>query len=414
MSLPNPPAGPFAALQYRDFRLLWTGQVLSSIGTRMQGAALLWQIYALTHSKFALGYIGLARVIPLVLFALVGGVVADALDRRRLMLLSQSTMALLAIGLGIWTLLGMRDAWPIYVVAGLSAGVLAFDNPARQSLMPTLVPRERLANALSLNSMCMQFASIAGPALTGLVVLRLGDRGVGWVYLINGASFLAVIVALLRMSPPPPEEPGSRPKVSLHAALEGLRFMRESRLLLSLMLLDFLATFFSSADTLLPVYARDILHVGPAGYGLLAGASAVGSLIGAVSIALLPPIRHQGRVVLTAVFCYGIATILFGLGHSFAICFLALAGTGIADTISTVLRQTIRQLVTPDVLRGRMTSINLMFFQGGPQLGELEAGLVAGAFGAPVSVITGGVGCLLVVLGMAVYAPWLRKYEAEE
>ena len=414
MSLPNPPAGPFAALQYRDFRLLWTGQVLSSIGTRMQGAALLWQIYALTHSKYALGYIGLARVIPLVLFALVGGVVADALDRRRLMLLSQSIMALLAIGLGIWTLLGMREAWPIYAVAGLSAGVLAFDNPARQSLMPTMVPRERLANALSLNSICMQFASIAGPALTGLVVLKLGDRGVGWVYLINGASFLAVIVALLRMSPPPPEEPGSRPKVSLHAALEGLHFMRQSRLLLSLMLLDFLATFFSSADTLLPVYARDILHVGPAGYGLLAGASAVGSLIGAASLALLPPIRHQGRVVLAAVFCYGIATIFFGLGHSFAVCFLALAGTGIADTISTVLRQTIRQLVTPDVLRGRMTSINLMFFQGGPQLGELEAGLVAGAFGAPVSVITGGIGCLLVVLGMVVYAPWLRKYEAEE
>jgi MFS family permease len=380
----------------------------------MQSAALLWQIYALTHSKYALGYIGLARVIPLVLFALVGGVVADALDRRRLMLLSQSLMALLATALGVWSLLGMREVWPIYVVAGLSSGVLAFDNPARQSLMPTLVPRERLANALSLNSICIQTASIVGPALTGLVILKLGDRGVGWVYLLNGLSFLAVIVALLRMSPPRADEVEARPKVSLEAALEGLRFMRHSHLLVSLMLLDFLATFFSSADTLLPVYARDILRVGPGGYGVLAGAAAVGSLVGAGALAWLPPIRRQGRVVLGAVFCYGLATILFGVGKSFPICFLGLAGTGMADTVSTVLRQTIRQLVTPDALRGRMTSINLIFLQGGPQLGEVEAGLVAGAFGAPASVISGGIACLLMVIGMAAFAPALRRHVAEE
>ncbi len=414
MSLPNAPAGPLAALQYRDFRLIWTGQVLSSVGTRMQGTALLWQLYALTHSKYALGYIGLARVVPLVLFAVLGGVVADALDRRRLMLLSQSTLALLAAGLGVWTLLGMREAWPIYAVAGLSAGVLAFDNPARQSLIPTLVPRERLTNALTMNSISIQIASISGPALTGLVLLRLGDRGTGWVYLINAASFLAVIVALLRMKTGQVDQPDHRPKVSLHAALEGLRYMRDSRLLLSLMLLDFFATFFSSADTLLPVYARDILRVGPGGYGILAAAAAVGSMAGALGLAALPPIRSQGKVVLGAVFCYGLATLFFGLGHTFLVCFVALAGTGLADTVSTVLRQTIRQSITPDVLRGRMTSINLMFLQGGPQLGEFEAGLLAGWFGAPVSVVTGGLGCLLAAGCVALLAPWVARYHAEE
>jgi MFS family permease len=289
--------------------------------------------------------------------------------------------------------------------------VAAFDNPARQSLIPSLVPRERLANAVSLNSMTSQLASIAGPALMGLLIAQYS---IGLVYCLNALSFGAVITSLLRMRPPAPDPAEARPRISLQAALEGLRFMRGSRLLLSLMLLDFLATFFSSATALLPIYASDILGGGPQTYGWLAAAPSTGALLGAMGMTLAPPIRRQGLAVLLAVLAYGAATVAFGLSTTFLACFLALAGTGAADTVSTVLRHTIRQLVTPDALRGRMTSINMIFFQGGPQLGELEAGLVAGWLGAPFAVVSGGIACMTTVAVMAVKAPWLRRYEDGE
>lgn len=406
--LPNEPAGPLAALQYRDFRLYWAGQLLSMLGTRMQAAAIAWHVYALTSSAYALGALGLVRVVPLVLFALLGGVLADALDRRRLMLGGQVLMGLIAAGLGFWTLAGLRAVWPLYAVAALNAAVIAIEGPARQSIIPALVPRERLANAVSLNSITSQLASIGGPALMGVVL----SHSIGLVYCLNAASFVGIIGALMLIRTPPRDGPA--PRISLHAALEGLRFVRGSRLLVALMLLDFLATFFSSATALLPIYAREILRVGPQGYGWLVAAPSAGALLGAVGMALAPPIRRQGRVVLWAVLAYGVATVLFGLSHSFGLCMLALAGTGAADTVSTVLRQTIRQLSTPDALRGRMTSVNMLFFQGGPQLGELEAGLVAGWLGAPFSVISGGAACVLTVLAVARRAPWLAAYEPGE
>lgn len=401
--------GALSVLKYRDFRLLWSGQALSLVGSQMQRTALLWHIYQLTGSKYALGLIGLARVVPLVTFAIVGGVTADALDRRRIMILSQAFLAVVAAAVGVWTLLGLRQVWPLYAVAALTAGGAAFDAPARQSLLPSLVPRRLLANAVSLNSLTSQLASIAGPALMGLIV---ATASVGYVYCVNAVSFAAVLVALLLMGPPPAA--GERPRITPHAALEGLRFVLGSRLLTSLMLLDFLATFFSSATVLLPVYAEEILHTGARGYGILAAATPVGALAAAGVMSLLPPIRRQGVVVLWAVLAYGVATVAFGLSHTFLYCFLALAGTGAADTVSTVLRNTIRQLATPDHLRGRMHSVNMIFFQGGPQLGELEAGLVAGWKGTAFSVVTGGIACILAVAGTAIFAPWLRQYRHEE
>jgi hypothetical protein len=301
----------------------------------------------------------------------------------------------------------LKSAWPIYAVAGLNAGVFAFDGPARQSLIPRLVPRDRLANAVSLNSLSSQVASIVGPALLGPVI----GLGLGWVYCLNAASFLAVIGALLLMDRNLDVPTTGRSRVSLEAAFEGLRFIRGHRLLISLMLLDFLATFFSSATTLLPVYARDLLKIGPAGYGQLSAAPAVGSLLAAGALALMPPIRRQGVVVLWSVFAYGVSTIVFGVSGTFLACFLALAGTGVADTVSTVLRQTIRQLVTPNHLRGRMTSINMMFFMGGPQLGELEAGSLAALIGAPFSVVVGGVGALICAALAAVKSKSLMEFE---
>src|SRR5438067_4184379 len=199
----------FAVLAYREYRLLWSGQFLSMIGSRMQGAAILWQVFDLTHSPLALGAIGLVRAAALMSFALAGGVLADAIDRRRLMLITQSVLALLAAGLGIWSLIGLQHAWPIYVVTAMSAVAMAFDNPARQSMLPTLVPRDRLTNAVSLSSASMQTASIAGPALMGLVIAR---HSPGMVYCINAVSFLAVIAALVAMRPQPAPARGIVPR----------------------------------------------------------------------------------------------------------------------------------------------------------------------------------------------------------
>ncbi|HEY6867535.1 MAG TPA: MFS transporter, partial [Candidatus Eisenbacteria bacterium] len=283
--------------------------------------------------------------------------------------------------------------------------------PARQSLIPSLVPREHLPNAISLNTIMFQTASVLGPALGGLVI---GSLGVGWAYALNAVSFLFVIAALLMMRGMPARPAPERGAIGRRAALEGLRFVFRAPLIRSTMLLDFFATFFASASALLPIFAQDILRVGARGYGLLSAAPSVGALL--TSVALVPlvdRIDRRGLTMLWAVAGYGLATVVFGLSRSFALTFLCLALTGATDTVSMVIRNIIRQLNTPDSMRGRMTSVNMIFFMGGPQLGELEAGLVAAAFGAPFSVVSGGVGCLLATAWVVWKTPGLRAYRRE-
>lgn len=408
-------SSPFLALQHRNFRLLWAGQGISIAGTMMQSAAVLWHVSLLVPSDqrgLALGLVGLARVVPILLFSLVSGVVADALDRRKVLLLTQSTLALTAFVLALITFGGLDVVWPIYVLSALTAAVASFDGPARQSFFPSLVPRQHLPNAISLNTIIFQFGSVLGPALAGLLI---AGAGVGWVYLVNAISFLAVIVALLLMRGVPRHHGAEKREVSLRAAAEGLRYVFSEPLIRSSMLLDFFATFFSSATALLPIFVQDILQVGPEAYGLLAAAPSIGALAtSAAMVRLVDRIVHRGRVLLWAVAGYGMATVVFGLSQSFWLTFTCLALTGAADTVSVVLRNLTRQLVTPDHLRGRMTGVNMIFFLGGPQLGELEAGLLAQAFGAPVSVVTGGIGCLIATGWIAAKTPQLRHYRREE
>jgi MFS family permease len=277
--------------------------------------------------------------------------------------------------------------------------------------VPSLVPREHLPNAISLNTIMFQTASVVGPALGGLLIAA---AGVGWVYVANAISFAFVIVALLMMRDVPvrqPSAPGVRDDVSLNAALEGLRFVFRSPLIRSTMLLDFFATFFSSATALLPIFAQDILQVGAKGYGWLYAAPATGALLtSAVMVPMIDRIERRGVVLLWAVAGYGLATVVFGLSRSFWLTFLCLALTGATDTVSMVIRNIVRQLETPDRLRGRMTGVNMVFFNGGPQLGELEAGAVANWFGAPISVVTGGIGCLLATGWISATTPALRHY----
>ena len=348
----------------------------------MQSAALLWHVSLLVpddRKGLALGMVGLVRFVPIVVFSMISGVVADAWDRRRLMLVTQTAATAVALTLALLTHRALTPLWVLYVMSGLSATIGAFDPPARQALVPMLVPREHLPNAISLNTIMIQAASVAGPAVGGLLI---GSVGLKWVYLANALSFGCVIAALLLMRDVPKRDDTDESvnDVSWRAAREGLRFVFGSPLIRSTMLLDFFATFFSSAIALLPIFAQDILFVGPQGYGWLYAAPAAGAL--AMSAAM---------VWLT---------------------FACLAATGAADTISMVFRNIIRQLETPDRLRGRMTGINMIFFIGGPQLGELEAGLVANSLGAPLSVITGGIGCLLATGWVAGTTPALRHYRS--
>jgi MFS family permease len=405
------------ALQSRNFRLLWIGLLLSFSGSTMQNAALLWHVSLLAapgSKALALGMVGLTRVVPIVIFSIISGVVADALDRRRVMLVTQSAAAFVAVALAVISFREVQALWLIYVLAAMGGAVSTFDIPARQALIPALVPREHLPNAITLNTIMFQLASVVGPAMAGIVI---AFGGVQMAYLLNAVSFAFVLGALLMMrglQGRPEASGGGLQDVSVGAAMEGLRFVMRAPLIRSTMFLDFFATFFASATALLPIFAQDILRVGARGYGWLYAAPALGSLL--MSIVMVPMverIRRRGQSIVWAVVGHGVVTVIFGLSHMFWLTFACLALIGATDTVSTVLRNIIRQLETPDRLRGRMMGVNLVFFQGGPQLGELEAGAVANWFGAPVSVISGGIGCLMATAWIAAATPALRHYQAD-
>ncbi|MGH9942653.1 MAG: MFS transporter [Pyrinomonadaceae bacterium] len=393
---PRSDVSAFAALRHRDFRLLWAGQTVSVVGSQMQLVALNWHVYLLTKSALALGMVGLARVLPIILCSLAGGVVADAFDRKRLIVLTQIVMLCSALGLAVLTWAGLPDVWPLYALAALSSAAVAFENPARQALLPELVPARDFPNAVSLGLVAFQVAQVTGPLLAGLA---LANAGPALVYALNAVSFLAVILAVLNLRASgraAEEEDGTkRNAISFESLREGWRFVWRTPIIVQSMTLDFVATFFASATALLPIFAAEVLQVGARGLGVLAAAPAAGAVVAGIVMARRADWSRPGALVLWSVAVYGAATLAFGLSRAFWLSCLMLAVSGAADTVSTVIRQTIRQLSTPNRLRGRMTSVNMIFFMGGPQLGELEAGLLAAAVGAPLSVVAGGVGCLV-------------------
>jgi len=383
---------------------------VSVTGSQMQFVAINWHVYLLTKSAFALGLVGLFRGVPIIVCSLAGGVVADAFDRKRTMVVTQTVMLLTAALLTAETLAGLKSVWPIYVLSALSAAAQAFDTPARQALMPTLVPEEDFPNAVSLGIIVFNIAIILGPAIAGFI---LAETGPAIIYGFNALSFLAVIGAVIAMrtSGKPDLQRGRREALSFGALKEGLRFVWQTPIIVQTMTLDFAATFFASATLLLPIFAQERLHVGARGYGFLAAAPAIGSVLTALVMARVGSFRRQGRLVVASVAVFGVATAGFGVSTVYWLSLLMLAITGAADTVSTVLRQTIRQLVTPNQLRGRMTSINMMFFMGGPQLGELEAGSLAALIGAPLSVVVGGLGSLICAAIAAVKSKSLMEFE---
>lgn len=399
-------------LRHRRFLLLWLGLMVSLAGSQMQVWALFWHIREITPQAIALGGIGLARIIPVILFSLISGAVADSLNRRKLLFITQTVLALVAATLAMLTFCGVITLWHIYLLTAIQAIATAFDGPARQSLVPNLVPTNDLPNAFSLTSMAMQVGAIIGPAASGFVIAQWGQA---YTYLINAVSFLAVILALILMGNVPQQADPNRPGVvSLSAIKDGLHFILNHPMILSTMLLDFFATFFSSANTLLPIYTRDILHAGVIQYGWLSAAQSIGAVTAALVISQLKEVRRQGPVFIASLVIFGLATILFGFARIFWLAFIALALIGAADAVNTIIRNTIRQLQTPDYIRGRMVSINQIFFMGGPQLGEVEASVVAQLFGAPAAIISGGIGCLIAVAWTVKRWPFLLKYNGNE
>jgi MFS family permease len=328
------------------------------------------------------------------------------------MMITQTAMLASAALLAAGTLTGMASVWPIYILSAIASAASAFDIPARQALMPTLVPPEDFPNAVSLGIIVFNVATITGPAVAGFV---LAESGPAIIYGVNALSFLAVIAALIAMrtSGKPDLQIERKDALSFAALKEGLQFVWHTPIIVQTMTLDFVATFFASATLLLPIFAQERLHVGARGYGFLAAAPAIGSVLTALMMARLGTFQRQGRLVVYSVAVFGVATAAFGASKVYWFSLLMLMVTGAADTVSTVLRQTIRQLVTPNHLRGRMTSINMMFFMGGPQLGELEAGVLAALVGAPLSVIVGGAGSLISAAIAAVKSKSLMEFEIE-
>jgi MFS family permease len=399
------------SLRVRDFRLYWFGNTLSHLGSEMQIVALAWQVYLLTGEPLSLGLIGLVRAGPVMVFTIFGGALADSMSRRRLLIITSTTMMLTSALLAALTISGVATVWMLYLLTFFAAIAQSIDGPAHAAIIPSLVPRHLLVNGITLNNLSWSVAGILGPALGGLVI---GWFGAGVAFGIDALSFVAVIWVIVIVRSPLYAPELSAEERSLKGNLrrigQGFSFLRTHPILLGLMLVDFFAVLFGASLTLLPVFAKDVLKVGPEGLGLLAAAPAVGALAGAVGLAVIHRPRWPGQVVLVAVFIYGLCVMAFGISTIFWLSWLLLAGTGIADTISMTMRQSIRQLLTPDEMRGRISGVSFFFAVSGNQLGDFEAGLAAQLIGAQPAVAFGGLACAAMVIGVASMYPTIRKF----
>ncbi len=402
----------FSVLKISHYRNYLTGAFLSEIGNQMQTVAIAWQVYELTRNPVSLGLIGLANLIPILLFSLPGGLIVDKADRRKLLLLGQSAQLILALVLFELTITHLINTWIIYLILVLVAIAQSFTVPARQAVLPYLVPKSLFINAVSLGSLQFQIATMLGPAIAGFMI---GGVGVQSVYMFNAISFLFFIAAIFSINIPLQGHDFREVEFSFGSILEGIKFVVSTPILYTTMILDFLATFFGEATNLMPIFAKEILHVSSSGLGFLYSAPAIGGVLAGLLVAKFHRrIKNQGRLILISVILYGLSTIGFGLSKTFLLSIFFLILVGFGDMVSTIIRNTIRQMVTPDNLRGRMASVTRIFFQGGPQLGEMEAGFLAKIIGGPVSVVAGGIG--VIVISSLVF--WknksLREYRGEK
>jgi MFS family permease len=397
---------PFSLPKHPAFQRFWCTRILSSLSFQMLAVAMGWHIYALTHSAFALGLVGLAQFLPMFLLTLVVGHVADNYDRRRIAAICQGLESVAALLFAFGTFGGWISAPIIYVLAACVGASRAFESPAVASLLPAVVPRGELPKATAWATSANQTAQIAG--LGGL----LYGIGPGAAYLACTLSFAAAAVAV--WSIPLQTKPASRAPVTLESVFSGIAFIRKEPVILGALSLDLFAVLFGGATALLPIFARDVLHAGPLGLGLLRSGTAIGALAGTIWLAHFPLRNRPGAAMFGGVIAFGFATIVFGLSHQFIVSLLALMVLGAADTISVVVRLSLVQLRTPDDMLGRVSAVNSLFIGTSNQLGEFESGVTAGWWGARSAVLVGGIATITVALLWMKLFPELRRTRSLE
>ena len=374
----------------------------------MLRAGIAWHVFALTKSPFYLGLVGLVQFLPALGLVLVGGAVADVHDRRAILATAQSVVLVAASVLLVATWRGWVTLPLLYAVVVIVACAAAFDGPARASMLPSLVPREVFPRAVTIAATNQALSFATGPALGGVLIAAAGIEA---LYAAYALLLCGSLVGLFDLGPRPPARTTTRRAVDVDSIRAGVRFVRRQPVVLGCMTLDMLAVIFGGATALLPVYADQILQVGPRGYGLLASSAEVGALATSLALVMLPPVRRAGGVLLAAVAVYGIATIVFGVSRWFPLSIGAYVLVGIADQVSVVMRGTAIQLATPDEMRGRVSAVNLLFIGASNQLGAAESGFLAACTSATFAVVGGGVACLLVVVAVAITLPALRRYQ---
>jgi MFS family permease len=393
------PTAPAILYQRRDFAFFTSGRFLSTVAMQMQSVAIGWQVYAITNSAFALGLVGLCQFAPMFLLTLPAGDIADRFDQRKVLAAAMTVQAVSSALFLILSFLHVSQVWPFYAVLVLFGAARGFSGPAGQSLIAFLVPEERLARSIALSSSVFTTAVIAGPALGGFLY-ALGPfvtYSVCCLCFLSGATLTVVLGGRRRTES---VAHGSR----LERVAEGVRFVRSRPVILGAISLDLFAVLLGGAVALLPIYARDILHAGPVGLGFLRAAPAVGAALTSLTLAKFPIERHTGIVMFSAVAVFGVATIVFGLSTSFPLSLAALFVLGASDMISVFIRSTLIQFATPDVMRGRVSAVNMLFIGASNELGEFESGLTAAWWGVIPAVIVGGVGTLVVV------AVWMKLF----
>jgi MFS family permease len=400
---------PYAALRFRDLRLLLTGRFITNFTSQMVSFAIAWELWLRTHSAFALGLVGLVQVIPVILLSLPGGHVADKFDRKRTVAITQSLLALCSLSLA--TLSFFQGPLALIYLCLLGIGVSrAFNDPASSTLLPATVPPNLFASAATWDSSISQIAAILGPALAGGLVALL-DR-VTLIYVVDALGALTFLILVSRVKGRPMAL--SPQANTLESLKEGVRFVRSEKVILAAITLDMFAVLLGGAVALLPIYATDILRVGPQGLGLMRAAPSIGALIMALIQAHLPPFQRAGRTLLVAVTGFGLATIVFGLSTAFWLSIAMLILLGGLDNISVVIRRTLILTRTPDELRGRISAVNSIFIGASNELGGFESGLTAGLFGPVLSVAGGGIGTILVVVAVVLIWPEMRALRSLE
>jgi MFS family permease len=390
-----------------DYRRWWSGYVVSNVGSQISIVAAQLQVFALTHSSFYVGMTGLVTVVPLIIFGLLGGSIADAVDRRRLMLATSSVLTVLSALLWIQAAAGADRVWIIYVLVGAQAGVFGIDSSARGAMLPRLIRRELLPAANSLGQISQNTALTAGPLLAGVIV---GSLGFAYAYAFDALSFTAILYALFRLPPAPPL--GDTPRAGVKSVIEGLRYLGPRKNLLMTFLVDINAMVFGMPRALFPALAVGTFHGGAGTAGLLYAAPPVGALVGAGLSGWSGRVRRQGRAVIISVAVWGAAIAVFGFAHElwFGLAMLAIAGA--ADMVSAIFRNTILQVATPDSLRGRLQGVFIVVVAGGPRFGDVESGTVASLVSTEFAVVSGGLACLVGLFALTSKYPSFAKYDA--